>query len=45
MSFDHPFLRPTREEIDSFLGEFASDAERQKFSSANAVSLYGLGSP
>jgi predicted TIM-barrel fold metal-dependent hydrolase len=41
-STDYPFQRPTREEIDSFLGEFASDAERQKFSSANAVSLYGL---
>ncbi len=28
-------------EIDSFLGHFASDDDRQKFSSANAAALYG----
>jgi len=41
-STDYPFQRPTREEIDSFLGAFASDAERRLFSSANAATLYGL---
>jgi len=41
-STDYPFQHPTREEINSFLGHFASDAERQMFSSANAASLYGL---
>jgi predicted TIM-barrel fold metal-dependent hydrolase len=41
-STDYPFQQPTREEINAFLGHFSSDAERQKFSSANAASLYGL---
>jgi predicted TIM-barrel fold metal-dependent hydrolase len=41
-STDYPFLRPTREEITTFLGHFASDAEREKFSSANAAKLFGL---
>jgi uncharacterized protein len=41
-STDYPFQQPTREEINSFLGQFSSDAERQKFSSANAASLFGL---
>ena len=41
-STDYPFMQPTREEITSFLGEFASDAEREMFSSANASSLYRL---
>ena len=41
-STDYPFQQPTRDEIDSFLGHFASDEEREKFSSANAASLYGL---
>ncbi|MFI0908157.1 amidohydrolase family protein [Streptomyces sioyaensis] len=41
-STDYPFQRPTREEIDSFLNQFSSDAERQQFSSANAASLYGI---
>jgi predicted TIM-barrel fold metal-dependent hydrolase len=41
-STDYPFQHPTREEIVSLLGQFDSDAERQKFSSANAESLYGL---
>ncbi len=41
-STDYPFLQPTREEIEAFLGHFSSDAERERFSSANAASLYGL---
>jgi predicted TIM-barrel fold metal-dependent hydrolase len=41
-STDYPFQRPTHEAIDTFLDHFPSDAERQKFSSANAGSLYGL---
>ncbi|WP_030796692.1 amidohydrolase family protein [Streptomyces sp. NRRL S-337] len=41
-STDYPFQRPTREEIDSFLNHFPSDAERRQFSSANAASLYGI---
>jgi uncharacterized protein len=41
-STDYPFQQPTRDEINSFLGEFSSDTERQKFSSANAASLYRL---
>ena len=41
-STDYPFQHPTRAEIDSFLGHFSSDAERQMFSSANAASLYRL---
>ncbi|MFF4284290.1 amidohydrolase family protein [Streptomyces sp. NPDC001739] len=41
-STDYPFQRPTREDIDSFLKHFPSDAERRQFSSANAASLYGI---
>ena len=41
-STDYPFQRPSREDITAFLGEFASDAEREKFSSANAAALFGL---
>jgi hypothetical protein len=41
-STDYPFQHPTRAEISSFLGHFASDADRQRFSSANAAALYGL---
>jgi predicted TIM-barrel fold metal-dependent hydrolase len=44
-STDYPFQRPTREEINSLLGQFSSDAERQMFSSGNAASLYGLELP
>ena len=33
-STDYPFQHPTREDIDSFLGHFSSDDERQQFSSA-----------
>ncbi|MER7923173.1 amidohydrolase family protein [Streptomyces sp. NPDC096057] len=41
-STDYPFQHPTRDEIDSFLGHFASDEDRRKFSSANAAALFGL---
>jgi hypothetical protein len=41
-STDYPFQQPTREDISSFLAEFSSDADRQKFSSTNAASLFGL---
>jgi uncharacterized protein len=41
-STDYPFQQPAREEIDAFLGHFSSDEERQRFSSANAASLYGI---
>jgi hypothetical protein len=41
-STDYPFQHPTEEDIKSFLGHFASDADREKFSSANAASLYGI---
>ena len=41
-STDYPFQHPTRDEIDSFLGHFASDEDRHKFSSANAAALYGI---
>jgi predicted TIM-barrel fold metal-dependent hydrolase len=41
-STDYPFLQPTREEVTAFLGEFASDAERDKFSSGNAAALFDL---
>lgn len=41
-STDYPFLQPSRDEISSFLGHFASDEDRRKFSAANAAALYGL---
>jgi hypothetical protein len=41
-STDYPFQQPAKEDIDSFLGDFASGEDRRKFSSANAISLYGL---
>jgi predicted TIM-barrel fold metal-dependent hydrolase len=41
-STDYPFQHPTKDEINSFLGHFASDEDRRKFSSANAAALYGL---
>lgn len=41
-STDYPFQQPSREEIASFLGELASDEERDKFSSANASALFRL---
>ncbi|MBB6381224.1 putative TIM-barrel fold metal-dependent hydrolase [Pseudonocardia eucalypti] len=42
-STDYPFQKPTREEIGSFLGRFASDEDRRKFSSENASALFRLG--
>jgi uncharacterized protein len=39
---DYPFQRPTREEIQSFLGHFSSATERRKFSSDNAASMFGI---
>lgn len=41
-STDYPFQQPTRQEIDAFLTHFSSDADRERFSSANAAALYGL---
>jgi uncharacterized protein len=41
-STDYPFQHPTQDEIYTFLGHFASDEDRQKFSFANAAALYGL---
>jgi uncharacterized protein len=41
-STDYPFQHPTQDEINSFLGHFASDEDREKFSSTNAATLYGL---
>lgn len=41
-STDYPFQRPTGEDIAEFLGHFASDADRTRFSSLNAAALYGL---
>jgi predicted TIM-barrel fold metal-dependent hydrolase len=41
-STDYPFQHPAAGEIETFLGNFASEADRQKFESANAVSLFGL---
>ena len=41
-STDYPFQHPTEEEITTFLEHFDTDAERDSFKSANAISLYGL---
>jgi uncharacterized protein len=41
-STDYPFQHPANEDIKSFLGHFSSDTAREKFSSANAASLYGI---
>jgi uncharacterized protein len=41
-STDYPFQQPTAEDINSFLGHFSSDSSREKFSSGNAASLYGI---
>jgi predicted TIM-barrel fold metal-dependent hydrolase len=43
-STDYPFQHPGREEITSFLGQFSSDEDRRKFSSANAAALFGIDS-
>lgn len=41
-STDHPFQRPTRDEIGQFLTEFESDEDREKFSAGNARRLFGI---
>jgi predicted TIM-barrel fold metal-dependent hydrolase len=41
-STDYPFQHPTEEDIASFLEHLPSDTDREKFSSANAASLYGI---
>jgi uncharacterized protein len=41
-STDYPFQHPTREQITAFLGEFESDADREKFTSGNASALFGI---
>jgi predicted TIM-barrel fold metal-dependent hydrolase len=41
-STDYPFQHPTQDEITSFIGHFTSDEDRQKFSSTNAATLFGL---
>jgi predicted TIM-barrel fold metal-dependent hydrolase len=41
-STDYPFQHPTREDIATFLGHLDSDEDREKFSSANAIGLFGL---
>ncbi len=39
-STDYPFHQPDRAEIDEFLGEFASDEDREKFTDGNARRLW-----
>ena len=41
-STDYPFQRPAREDISGFLAHFDSDADREKFSSVNAATLFGI---
>lgn len=41
-STDYPFQQPTQDEITAFLDHFSPDKDRQKFSSANAATLFGL---
>ncbi|MBE1496495.1 putative TIM-barrel fold metal-dependent hydrolase [Amycolatopsis lexingtonensis] len=41
-STDYPFQHPSRDEIGSFLAHFDTEADRRKFSSANAAALFGL---
>jgi uncharacterized protein len=41
-STDYPFQHPTRDEISTFLTHFATDEDRQKFTTTNAATLYGL---
>jgi hypothetical protein len=42
-STDYPFQHPTREDIGSFLEHLGSEEDRELFSSANATSLFRLG--
>jgi predicted TIM-barrel fold metal-dependent hydrolase len=41
-STDYPFQHPTAADISTFLGEFGSDEDRQKFSAGNARALFNL---
>ncbi len=41
-STDYPFQEPTRQDLERFLGEFGSDADREKFSEGNARRLFGI---
>lgn len=41
-STDYPFQQPTGVDITAFLAHFATDEDRQKFSSANAAALYRI---
>lgn len=41
-STDYPFQRPNREEIESFLSELETDAQRNDVSAANARRLFRI---
>lgn len=41
-STDYPFQHPTGDEVQAFLGEFATDADRDAFTGGNAARLFGL---
>lgn len=41
-STDYPFQRPTRADLQRFLTEFATDTDRDKFTSDNARQLFGI---
>ncbi|WP_041832597.1 amidohydrolase family protein [Actinoplanes sp. N902-109] len=44
-STDYPFQRPARADIAAFLTHFATDADRDMFTSANAATLFGIDLP
>lgn len=41
-STDYPFQHPTKPDIQKFLGEFESDADRAQFTSGNARRIFGI---
>lgn len=41
-STDYPFQHPTRDEITTFLGHFATETDRTNFTTTNAAALFGL---
>ncbi|MDX1875191.1 amidohydrolase family protein [Mycolicibacterium sp. 120266] len=41
-STDYPFQRPTKEQVETFLGEFATETDRQNFMSDNARRLFNI---
>ncbi|MGI3785631.1 MAG: amidohydrolase family protein [Janthinobacterium lividum] len=41
-STDYPFQRPTRTDIDAFLAELPTDADRELFAAGNARALFGI---